>query len=467
MKSTNGESIKDKLYRKHDCLGKHKVTNSIISDGLASTPSSKLSKLVFATSKHNTKPSLISLVSKTHSRNKTVSIKEEKGKPLQIRSDLKSEYCSRKPVKDDVFVVPKMQEVLKKSFLKRGKLTTKSGIKDIKEVGIPLSDNVTEWSVSSNDMLCHSLNPISTITDITPHKIVKPMVKSYRGNVDLSWGNPVIGGGNQSGIPSVAAKDKKLQKCDKVYSSCSFTIDMLKRVQVIGSVDDKFIACLLHVNKGEEMLVLVDQHAAHERIRLEKLLNQVGYYSNEKKKKINGQRTQLSPPANLSIYENEVSMLVHYKKEFNNVGLNFSFVRSTTSSFHRVFVSSVPAIFVNGYELQLEARGSVVNTEFLKEFIREQIKYMQSTGCPCNMSSRTIFQALASYACHGAIKFGDKISLSTCKKIMEDLATCDLPFQCAHGRPTIVPIFKLNFLDGILNKPFEKPNLIKLRSLKM
>lgn len=50
---------------------------------------------------------------------------------------------------------------------------------------------------------------------------------------------------------------------------------------------------------------------------------------------------------------------------------------------------------------------------------------------------------LARKACRGAIMFNDELTHTQCSKLMQQLATCALPFQCAHGRPTLAPLLKL------------------------
>ncbi|KAJ8309576.1 hypothetical protein KUTeg_014450 [Tegillarca granosa] len=44
----------------------------------------------------------------------------------------------------------------------------------------------------------------------------------------------------------------------------------------------------------------------------------------------------------------------------------------------------------------------------------------------------------------GAIKFGHRLSLCKCEELVQSLNHCKLPFQCAHGRPSIVPILNLD-----------------------
>ena len=41
----------------------------------------------------------------------------------------------------------------------------------------------------------------------------------------------------------------------------------------------------------------------------------------------------------------------------------------------------------------------------------------------------------------GAIKFGQRLSRIQCRSLLTALSSCSLPFQCAHGRPSIVPLF--------------------------
>lgn len=60
-------------------------------------------------------------------------------------------------------------------------------------------------------------------------------------------------------------------------TSMSFTREQLKCAQVIGQVDTKFVACMVddRTSKGSRTLILVDQHAADERIRVEQFLSEV------------------------------------------------------------------------------------------------------------------------------------------------------------------------------------------------
>jgi DNA mismatch repair protein MLH3 len=68
-------------------------------------------------------------------------------------------------------------------------------------------------------------------------------------------------------------------------------------------------------------------------------------------------------------------------------------------------------------------------------------------NCP-----KGIIDLLNSRACRTAIMFNDVLSLDDCVALLSRLAQCAFPFQCAHGRPTMVPIVNVQSQD-ILEVP--------------
>ena len=65
-----------------------------------------------------------------------------------------------------------------------------------------------------------------------------------------------------------------------------------------------------------------------------------------------------------------------------------------------------------------------------------------------------------SFLYEGAIKFGDPLTIGECEKLIEELAGCQLPFQCAHGRPSIMPVLDLDLVHR--KYPTEVHYLFKL-----
>ncbi|EPS57534.1 hypothetical protein M569_17283, partial [Genlisea aurea] len=58
----------------------------------------------------------------------------------------------------------------------------------------------------------------------------------------------------------------------------------------------------------------------------------------------------------------------------------------------------------------------------------------------------SVLRILNNKACRGAIMFGDSLLPSECSLIVEELKRTSLCFQCAHGRPTTVPVVDLEAL---------------------
>ena len=54
---------------------------------------------------------------------------------------------------------------------------------------------------------------------------------------------------------------------------------------------------------------------------------------------------------------------------------------------------------------------------------------------------------LASVFCLGAIKFNDGLSFEESCRLIEALSWCQLPFQCAHGRPSMLPLANIDHLE--------------------
>ena len=58
-----------------------------------------------------------------------------------------------------------------------------------------------------------------------------------------------------------------------------------------------------------------------------------------------------------------------------------------------------------------------------------------------------IKRTIASNACRYSIMFGDKLSSEHMENLLSSLSECNLPFICAHGRPSVIPLLSLEGLD--------------------
>ncbi|XP_055216955.2 DNA mismatch repair protein Mlh3 isoform X4 [Gorilla gorilla gorilla] len=236
--------------------------------------------------------------------------------------------------------------------------------------------------------------------------------------------------------------------------------------EVLQQVDNKFIACLMSTKTeengeaGGNLLVLVDQHAAHERIRLEQLI--IDSYEKQQAQG-SGRKKLLSstliPPLEITVTEEQRRLLWCYHKNLEDLGLEFVFPDTSDSL---VLVGKVPLCFVEREANELRRGRSTVTKSIVEEFIREQLELLQTTGGIQGTLPLTVQKVLASQACHGAIKFNDGLSLQESCRLIEALSSCQLPFQCAHGRPSMLPLADIDHLE---QEKQIKPNLTKLRKM--
>ncbi|XP_030212153.1 DNA mismatch repair protein Mlh3 isoform X2 [Gadus morhua] len=245
---------------------------------------------------------------------------------------------------------------------------------------------------------------------------------------------------------------------------------MITSMKVIHQVDKKFLACLINTRDTEyaqdpgtegNLLVLVDQHAAHERVRLEKLIAD----SYEDDPDTPGQRrlcsSSVAPPLELSVTEEELRLLRGCQAPLRGLGLQLEL---PTTGAPRVLVGRVPLCFTEKEHNEVRRGRPSVIKAVVEEYLRDQLEIFCSTGSVRGTLPLAVLRVLASLACHGAIKFNDVLSLDECHSLVGSLSSCQLPFQCAHGRPSIAPLADTLFLEGD-EKETQRPNLGRLRRM--
>jgi len=173
---------------------------------------------------------------------------------------------------------------------------------------------------------------------------------------------------------------------------------------VIGHVFGTYIVC-----HNEDGMYLVDQHAAAERFNYEKFKN---YLKNPTKDKIN-----LLIPINLEYSKDEFLIIKNNIELIRNIGIDIE--EFGDSSF---IVRSHPIWFKEGYE-----------EYFVKNILEKIINNSKNFDL-----ERFNDSLAASLACHSSIQANTPISIEEMRKLIDDLKTCKNPYNCAHGRPTII-----------------------------
>ncbi|CAI9719393.1 DNA mismatch repair protein Mlh3-like [Octopus vulgaris] len=251
----------------------------------------------------------------------------------------------------------------------------------------------------------------------------------------------------------------------RVTHQCQFTKTMLSQLEAVGQVDKKFIACIVRSGTcpttTPDHLIIVDQHAAHERVRLEQLTEEM--YQTEDTNGDTPRRISYSnivPPLVLSFSDREMRMIQSFFPEFLKIGIELTMSTGDNS----IEVHTAPSCIVAREASERKYNRRSVIEELLQTLIKEQIELLQDTHGSRGSLPKTIHNVLCSQACHTAIKFGTVLTLKECKDLMQMLLKCKLPFQCAHGRPSMIPLLNLQYFKNSLEKSrFRKINLRKLR----
>uniref|UniRef100_H2YHV7 WW domain-containing protein n=1 Tax=Ciona savignyi TaxID=51511 RepID=H2YHV7_CIOSA len=239
----------------------------------------------------------------------------------------------------------------------------------------------------------------------------------------------------------------KAHSCHAKVIQGSTEIKLLKsdltNLQVIGQIERKFIACVARTSGKRGNLLLFDQHAAHERIRLENFISD----SYESESKTTLKSFKLREKFKIIVTEEQAVALHNHPEVFRKSGLSWSFESINC----HLYILGAPAILQNYVSLQATTQA----------LIQERTEaFSLNRGASTSMSP-ILFQILCSKACHGAIRFGDILTFGQCSSLLVDLSHCDFPFQCAHGRPSVHPLLDLNMLN---DKP-ERFNFDRLKKM--
>ncbi|CAG5134855.1 unnamed protein product, partial [Candidula unifasciata] len=284
------------------------------------------------------------------------------------------------------------------------------------------------------------------------------------------WTNPVFLNYKQPGLLADSCpSDTVPRSCFHSLSSVDFTKNLLDKVKVVGQLDNKFIVSLIDNPdsskatrpKCSSLLVLFDQHAVHERIRLEHFTKECyEVKGGERTDRI--KRSEIKPAQSVTMDQDDLRIMRAFSDEFSRIGVNFSVDKTSRNTIH---ITSLPLCLMekDANELKKNKVANVVET--VENLIKEHIELLKSTSGACGRLPLTIHRVLCSQACHGAVKFGDKLTAQECKDLLSSLSSCNLPFQCAHGRPSLAPLVNLDALERELLVARKPPNLWKISQL--
>lgn len=162
----------------------------------------------------------------------------------------------------------------------------------------------------------------------------------------------------------------------------------------------------------EDKLYIIDQHAAHEKVLYERTMARLH------EKEYTSQA--ISPPIVLSLDAKEQEMLERYRKDIERLGYEIE-----NFGGREYMISAVP--------------DNLFSVDMKDLFIEMLDDFSNLTG---RETPDLIMEKVASMSCKAAVKGNDALSLPEIDALIEELLTLDNPFNCPHGRPTIIAMSK-------------------------
>lgn len=183
----------------------------------------------------------------------------------------------------------------------------------------------------------------------------------------------------------------------------------------LGQVSDCFILC----QHGKDLLI-IDQHAAHERVRYDHLA--------ERAEGIPVQEILI--PYLIHVDSGDLDLLADHKEDIERLGITFE--------------QAGPDV------IRITGAPEDLSVAEMERVVGDIVKAYHEKDVPSPETMRHRMMAYA--ACRGAIKRGDPLNIRQMKELIHDLFHTSRPFVCPHGRPTIV-----KFTPGELGRLFKRP----------
>lgn len=205
--------------------------------------------------------------------------------------------------------------------------------------------------------------------------------------------------------PAQAVTDiqQTLGDYDKVF----LTESSKKQFSIIGQLFKTY-----WLIEFEDKLYIIDQHAAHEKVLYEKTMARLA------NKDFTSQR--ISPPIVMTLDARESEMLEKYRPQIEQFGYEVEHFGGK-----EYMISAIP--------------DNLFNIDMKDLFIEMLDDFSNATG---RQTPDIITEKVASMSCKAAVKGNDKLTLPEINKLIDELLSLDNPYNCPHGRPTIISMSK-------------------------
>ncbi|AZH24166.1 DNA mismatch repair endonuclease MutL [Haloplanus aerogenes] len=285
-------------------------------------------------------------------------------------------------------------------------------------VSVPVLRRAVERGYGS--LLPGDRHPVTTLLVSLPPWVVDQNVHPTKETVALRAADTVADAVETAVSDALATAD--LRRSADVAMDLEAALDpvesepsLLGDATFVGRFRDLYLLC-----EADGELLVIDQHAAHERINYERLraaMESEGVPS-----------ATLDPPATLSLSPGEVAAVEAHADALARLGFDCEPFGGGT-----VRVRAVPAPL-----------GRVADPDTLESTL---------AALRDGETAERRDELLADLACHPSLKAGDELDDDEATALIERLGACEQPFACPHGRPTVLAIDEAHLARGFERHP--------------
>nr|MCR5772353.1 hypothetical protein [Butyrivibrio sp.] len=265
-------------------------------------------------------------------------------------------------------------------------------INDVAQVPVRVADNDSSpiWSshkeqdpeqVKANESLVHKIlgNPVKK-----PEDYESPIIKKAETTI----------------------VEKPVQM--ELFDTKMLTKENRRQYNIIGQIFDTY-----WILEFKDKIYMVDQHAAHEKVNFERMMARF------KNKTMTSQ--MMEPPVIMTLSSQEEEMFLSFREYFENLGFQIDEFGGKEYA-----MRAVPQ----------DLFGCTNAREMFMEILDE---LTHESG---HREPQVIYYKIASMACKASVKGNTRMSVEEMEELIDELLTLDNPYNCPHGRPTIISMSK-------------------------
>ena len=227
---------------------------------------------------------------------------------------------------------------------------------------------------------------------------------------DVSQAGSAMSGGRAPVAVGPAKVTEQMQSYARLYGSASPTPEVPAEIPPLGYALAQLKGIYI-LSENAFGLVLVDMHAAHERITYEGL---------KMSRDAEGVRSQpLLVPQSVAVSQREVSVAETHAALFRDLGMAVE-----TSGEESLVIRSVPALLRDS-DLEM----------LLRDVLADLVEYGSSERIEAHMD-----EILSTMACHGSVRANRRLTVPEMNALLRDMEETERSGQCNHGRPTWVQL---------------------------